>query len=460
MSGSTIHDPKDKQLALDFAYMYGYPLIEYGKFVAQMPNPTTNKLSHGRRLSTSKDRQVIRPNSDTLYTTIFMDLSSHDIQIEIPKIEERYWCYSFYDMYGNDIANISSLQGHRPGKWLIRFSDTEFGLHIGLPLGADYEGYASLPTPYGMSIARFATDQSISDQSLVNKYQNQIRLVCIPRTKSVAPPFQLSIFTAPENSASEEVSVADAVMRLTAKLAPHNLSPILEDRKWISLALKRSGMENGVFNCFNGADISHVCDTAEKKAQALLDAAGGSLNHGNGWSSAYPEYLGNFGSHYAARYSIAKRGYLALTSDQAIYPSLSRALKLKPDEAVLLRFSRKPVLVKTGFWSLTAYDAEQYLVPNGINRYCLGDRDNMTFPDGTSLSEKGKDGEFFILMQPADIEPPNKWRNNWLPSPAGGGKMSITLRWYGAKKEMMTKAYEYPRLEFMKAIPGPTKSML
>jgi hypothetical protein len=343
---------------------------------------------------------------------------------------------------------------------LIRFSDTDFGLHIGLPLGADYEGYANLPTPYGISIARFATDQSISDQSLVNKYQNQIRLVRIPRTKSVAPPFQLSIFTAPENSASEEVSVADAVMRLTAKLAPHNLSPILEDRKWISLALKRSGMENGVFNCFNGADISHVCDTAEKKAQALLDAAGGSLNHGNGWSSAYPEYLGNFGSHYAARYSIAKRGYLALTSDQAIYPSLSRALKLKPDEAVLLRFSRKPVLVKTGFWSLTAYDAEQYLVPNDINRYCLGDRDNMTFPDGTSLSEKGKDGEFFILMQPADIEPPNKWRNNWLPSPAGGGKMSITLRWYGAKKEMMTKAYEYPRLEFMKAIPGPTKSML
>lgn len=408
-----------------------------------------------------------------------MDLSSHDLQIEIPTIEERYWCYSFYDMsvslrtckgsslhddilirYGNNIANISSLQHHRPGKWLIRFSDTDFGLHTGSPSEANYEGYASLPTPYGISIARFATDQSISDQALVNGYQKQMKLVCVPRTEPVAPPFQLSIFTAPENTASGRVSTAEAVMRLTAKLAPHNLSPILGDRKWISHALKQSGIESGVFSCANGADISRVYDAAEKKAQADLDAAGGSLDHGNGWSSAYPEYLGNFGSHYAARYSIAKRGYLALTSDQAIYPSLSRSLKLKHDEAVLLRFSRKPVLVKTGFWSLTAYDAEQYLVLNDINRYCLGDRDNMTFPDGISLGENSKDDEFFILLQPADITPPKAWQNNWLPSPAGGGKMSITLRWYGAKEEMMTKAYEYPRLKFIKAISESKKSML
>jgi hypothetical protein len=100
LHGTDIQElPKYKAALMADNIQYGYPLIEYGKFVAQMPNPTTNKLSHGRRLSTSKDRQVIRPNSDTLYTTIFMDLSSHDIQIEIPKIEERYWCYSFYDMF-------------------------------------------------------------------------------------------------------------------------------------------------------------------------------------------------------------------------------------------------------------------------------------------------------------------------------------------------------------------------
>lgn len=447
-----------------------------------MPRPATNKLNHGRRLSTSKDLQVIRPNSDTLYTTFFMDLSSNDLQIEIPKIEERYWCYSFYDMYvfpefcmtrigflahrsyhtryGNDIANISSLQGHLPGKYLLRFAHGDYGLHTDSPSKAGYEGYANMPTPYGISIARFATDQSISDQSLVNKYQDKMRLVGIPRAESVAPPLQLSLFTAPENNPSDKVSIAEAVMRLTAKLAPDNLSPVPEDRKWISLALKQSGIQNGEFTCLSGADLSLVYDAAEKKAQALLDAPGGSLDHGNGWSSAYPAYLGNFGSHYAARYSIAKRGYLALTSDQAIYPSLSRALRLESDGAVLLRFSRRPVLVKTGFWSLTAYNAEQYLVPNNMNRYCLGDRDNMVFPDGTSLSDQSKDGEFCILLQGADIVPPKEWRENWLPSPAGGGKMSITLRWYGAKEEMMDGSYEYPRLEFIKAIAEPKKSML
>lgn len=352
------------------------------------------------------------------------------------------------------------MQNHLPGKYLIHYSQKDFGLHIGSSLKAGYQGYANIPTPYGISIARFATDQSISDQKLVNKYQDQVRLECIPLFKSVAPPFDLSIFKDPENNVSEGTSTAEAVMRLTAKLAPHNFSPVIKDRDWISLSLRRSGIDGNSFNCSSGADLSLVYDHAEKEAQALLDMPNGSLDHGNGWSSAYPEYLGNFGSHYAARYSIAKRGYLALTGDQAIYPSLSRALRLEPDDGILLRFSRRPVLVKTGFWSLTAYNAEQYLVPNSMNRYCLGDRDNMAFPDGTPLSDRTKDGEFCILLQPADCTPPKEWVNNWLPSPAGGGKMSITLRWYGAKEEMMTKAYEYPRLEFIKVISASTKSML
>lgn len=317
-----------------------------------------------------------------------------------------------------------------------------------------------MPTPYGISISRFATNQSISDQTLVNKYQDQVRLECIPRSGSIAPPFDLSIFKDPKNNCFGKTSAAEAVMRLTAKLAPHNLSPVIEDRNWISLALMKSGIDGDTFHCSREDDLSLVYDHAENEAKASLEMPNGSLDHGNGWSSAYPEYLGNFGSHYAARYSIAKRGYLALTGDQAIYPSLSRALRLEPDGAVLLRFSRRPVLVETGFWSLTVYNAEQYLVPNSMKRYCLGDRDNMKFMDGTPLSNLGKDGEFCILLQPSDCMPPKEWVDNWLPSPASGGKMSITLRWYGAKEEMMTKAYEYPRLEFIKAITESAKSML
>ncbi|OJD11897.1 hypothetical protein AJ78_07427 [Emergomyces pasteurianus Ep9510] len=457
MAGPTRPTPGNKQEALNFAYMYGYPLLEYGRFIAHMPNATTNKLSHLRKLATHRDRQVVRPNSDTIYSSIFTDLSSNDLELEIPAIPNRYWCYSFYDMYANNTVNISSLQDHQPGKYLIRYTDKDFGLHLSSS-DSGYKGYANMPTPYGISISRFATDQSASDQAMVNEYQSQVGLKCIPRAESIAPPFQLSIFTEPQHGASKTVSRVEAVLRLTAKLSPYNLSPVLGDRQWIAAALKESGIENGNFVCPEGVDMSCVYGAAQSQVQALIDTD--SLSHGNGWASPYPEYLGNYGSHYVARFSTARRGYLAITKEQAIYPSLPRVLELGPDEAILIRFSRRPVLVKTGFWSLTAYDEEQYLVPNDLNRYCLGDRDNLTFPDGTPLSDKSKDGEFCILLQAADLKPPQKWINNWLPSPAGGGKASITLRWYGAKDEMMTQAYEYPRMEYIKAVTETANSRL
>lgn len=322
-------------------------------------------------------------------------------------------------------------------------------------------GYVNLPTPYGICLARVATTQAIQDQEAACMYQDQIQLFSVPRPAGrSAPQLQLSIFTAPEHQPSQNVSPAQVVLNLTASLAHFNPSPVLEDRQWISDILLQSGMKDGVFTCPEGVDISQVAEFADAQARDGRRAPGGMIDFGNGWISVYPEIMGNFGSNYVARYYIAKFGYLGVTSDQAIYPSRPNALRFEDNEAVLLRFSRRPVLLKTGFWSLTAYDADQYLVKNDMNRYVLGDRDNMTFADGTPLDDENKDGEFFILLQPANVPPPAQWKNNWLPSPAGGGKMSITLRFYGIKEEMMLKSYEFPRLEYIKAITDSPRSLL
>ena len=84
----------------------------------------------------------------------------------------------------------------------------------------------------------------------------------------------------------------------------------------------------------------------------------------------------------------------------------------------------------------------------------------MVFVDGTPLHVQSKDGEFRILLQPADLTPPAKWMSNWLPVPSGDGKFSITLRWYGVRDAMMTREYEYPKIEYVAAITEPRKSML
>lgn len=40
-------------------------------------------------------------------------------------------------------------------------------------------------------------------------------------------------------------------------------------------------------------------------------------------------------------------------------------------------------LNSTGFWSLIIYDAEGFLIDNSQDTYRLGDRDNLTYSDGT-----------------------------------------------------------------------------
>ncbi|GKU13491.1 unnamed protein product [Fusarium langsethiae] len=81
----------------------------------------------------------------------------------------------------------------------------------------------------------------------------------------------------------------------------------------------------------------------------------------------------------------------------------------------------------------------------------VGDRSNLTFSDGTLISDGGE-GPFQVLLQDSDMVPPSNWTNNWLPITPGGGEISITMRWYGAEKEMVDGTYVYPKMALVDAI--------
>ncbi|KAI7093225.1 hypothetical protein KC352_g39946, partial [Hortaea werneckii] len=105
-----------------------------------------------------------------------------------------------------------------------------------------------------------------------------------------------------------------------------------------------------------------------------------------------------------------------------------------------------------GFWSITGYEGD-YLIPNPQNVYALGDRSNITYPDGSRVYSSGaqnrsnysmSNAQFQILVQPADVAPPANWSSNWLPGPVGGGDMSALLRWYSAQESLVNGSYAYP----------------
>jgi hypothetical protein len=280
----------------------------------------------------------------------------------------------------------------------------------------DYLKYINSPTPYGITIVRIEVQNNNTDADAVSQFQNQMKLTPVPRSSGrVAPNFNLSMFSEPQFTPSANLSVAEATLRLTAALAPYNLPIVIQDRSWVAEQLSYAGVFNDTWTQPAGTNLTAAVEAASTSASALISSAGSVVSLGNNWTISAPQLIGNYNSFYAARYDIAVSGYLALTSDQAIYPSYgtlgTASFNPGPNKAYLLTFSRKPVMRPTGFWSLTAYNADQYLIPNDLGRYALGDRNNMTYPDGTRLSDTPTDDNrpFQILIQPADLTPPSNW---------------------------------------------------
>lgn len=186
---------------------------------------------------------------------------------------------------------------------------------------------------------------------------------------------------------------------------------------------------------------------ANNTVAAALASPEGNADLGNGWKAQFLSVAGNFSDDYIARRYTTDRLYLELVPDLARYPAYTldtvgpnQNLEIGTDEAYLMRFSSKPPV--KGFWIVTAYDENQFLIPNGIDTWSLGTASNLIHPEGTCAPNKTKagenaDDEFDILLQPADIWPPSNWMGDWLPAPLGGGQFSINLRWCGPEEQLM-----------------------
>ncbi|KIW13380.1 hypothetical protein PV08_08568 [Exophiala spinifera] len=437
---------------------YGYPLFAYGRF-ARKQGSAINVLYHERDVIKPGWTKVVRPNNDTMYSSIFCDLSQSDLVISVPEIGDRFWSFSFFDMYGNNYSSVMGLMGHKPGDYRLTFAEDDFGLHEDSSDG-DERGVIHSPTPYGIWTVRLLLKNQTDDVQHVHALQNQIKVVTKPRVHdSGVPPFDLSIFSEVAGSEQSPVSEAEQVLRLTAALSRYNQSEVLQDRSWIAYVLEKAGIRDGVFTQPPNTSLAVAVDLANLSAKALKLTAGIVRDQGHGWYTNTPMICGNFRSFYAARYLVAMRGYLGVASDQAIYPSYrppgSAAeipdIKIGPKQAIKLSFSRKPLLHPLGFWSLSLYDKDQLFIPNALEHYALGDRNDLKCLDGTPLKEQA-DGKFEILIQPSDVVPPEEWHSNWLPAPPGGGEVSFTFRVFGASCSMIDGSYEYPKVIFSDAL--------
>jgi hypothetical protein len=100
-----------------------------------------------------------------------------------------------------------------------------------------------------------------------------------------------------------------------------------------------------------------------------------------------------------------------------------------------MHFSKEELPPVGAFWSITMYDHEGFQVANQLNRFAIGDRDELKF---------NGDGSLDIYIQ--SDSPGAEKESNWLPSPAKG-TLGITMRLYAPKPEALDGRWNPPAVK-------------
>ena len=174
-----------------------------------------------------------------------------------------------------------------------------------------------------------------------------------------------------------------ALAELTMLNPPHaNDHPIL-------LQMRRVGIEPGKPFEFDRASpeiqraLTEVGPAALNTIKAKV-AKAGVAERGMAYQSHRGRHLRRGLFEPAA---VAYLGIGANTIEDAVYPTAFTDADGKPfssDSRHILHFNKNQILPVRAFWSLTMYNERQLLAANPIDRFAIGDRDQLAFnPDGS-----------------------------------------------------------------------------
>jgi hypothetical protein len=137
----------------------------------------------------------------------------------------------------------------------------------------------------------------------------------------------------------------------------------------------------------------------------------------DGWMSV-TENIGSWGVNYLKRACIDLIGLGANLPEDAVYPISYLDADGDPydgSNSYVMHFEADALPPAKAFWSLTMYEEDGFQVPNPLDRFAIGDRDDLRFNDDGSLD-----------LRIAATEPP-EGSANWLPSPTGSFNLCLRL---------------------------------
>ena len=304
------------------------------------------------------------------------------------------------------------------------------GVHLLLPVGDD----GIDPSPGH----QWAQTNGPADYGAVRQFQDQLSIRPLSSWGSAPPPPavvedpSVDMVTPPleQGQALSAVEFFSLAADLAAVHPPHFTD-------WGQLArLRRIGLVVGepFGNQTLSPELRKMIESVPTEAQNEITARQPRLAPLiNGWMTM-TDTVGVYGDFYSKRAAIAMAGLGANHPEDAIYPIAqvdADGNQLDGANRYVVHFDADQLPPVDAFWSVTMYDAQGFQTANELDRFAIGDRDDLSYnPDGSLDLYIGHDN------------PGHDQVANWLPAPRG--PLGVTMRLYAPRPQVISGEWNPP----------------
>ena len=245
------------------------------------------------------------------------------------------------------------------------------------------------------------TVEAATEKAPVNQFIHSVALADAQFRTVVTPNVDPITFFNKANELMVKNSPAAADKEMLEKIAAVNIGPGME-------------FDTSVLT----GDVAENWKTMLTEIQLKLIKEGQKFSKKLGQWDYFGEPIGDFNTEYAYRALVALAGLGTNTVEVALYPKIEQDADgntLTGEKSYILHFESYPQVLEGGFWSVTAYGDDDFLIDNPIDRYCINDRFGLKVNDDDSVD--------VILSKDAPED-----TANWLP--VGDGGFHLYMRIY------------------------------
>lgn len=447
-------------------YVWGHPLVNTfrrtstwalmkghgpGMAMGLFPGSPKNHMGYLDDYMPAAQRKVVTPNNDTVYGACFADLGEEPVVVQTPEDVPpgHYWTIQIVDAFTTVTHQLGSASGTPAGKFLLVPPEWKGDVPVG------FIDVLRSPTNVAVLMARSFAARTPEAKAQARAVLNQMgatplsedtpgrrRFDCeaSARNKVYPPGITAELLAADPDMLRErpvhgETFWDDLVKALDAnpQVGPDDAAMAQQARTLIALRARDAGWRT----LLDGAVIAADADLFQS---ARYEQVG--TDAGNGWQRQLNG--GRWGTDWLGRAQAAVIYIYVNDFEEAIYfirgTDADGAL-LQGRYGYTMRFEKDQLPPvdrgRGGFWSLTMYDKDYYMVPRTPNgRHNVGtvnlDASELQFDDDGSLT----------LHLSSDEPRDNARKANWLPAPAD--QFALIVRTYVPSSALVDGSYVLP----------------